>query len=161
MPLKLVKASPWMALLNASQSWYYTFNFIQYRWHCPNPSLCAHNFVEGICLANQHSNYFCMAWDPTTQQTFVGLQDVLKTSSEDVWVRRIYSSWSRRLQDVLKTSSEDKDERRLQDVFIKTNVCWEIWLKSEAALQRCSYKNVFWKYTSNLQENIHAEVWFQ
>ena len=23
-----------------------------------------------------------------------------------------------------KTSSEDEDERRLQDVFIKTNVCW-------------------------------------
>ena len=30
------------------------------------------------------------------------------------------------LQDVLKTSSEDEDERRLQDVFIKTNVCWDI-----------------------------------
>ena len=27
-------------------------------------------------------------------------------------------------QDVLKTSSEDGDERRLQDVFIKTNVSW-------------------------------------
>ena len=37
----------------------------------------------------------------------------LKTSSEGVWVRRIYSSWSRRLQDVLKTSSEDEDERRV------------------------------------------------
>ena len=24
----------------------------------------------------------------------------------------------------MKTSSEDEDERRLQDVFIKTNVCW-------------------------------------
>ena len=45
---------------------------------------------------------------------------LIKTSSEDVWVRRLYSSWSS--EDVLKTSSED--ERRLQDVFIKTNVCW-------------------------------------
>ena len=26
---------------------------------------------------------------------------------------------------LIKTSSEDEDERRLQDVFIKTNVCWE------------------------------------
>ena len=26
---------------------------------------------------------------------------------------------------VLKTSSKDEDERRLQDVFIKANVCWE------------------------------------
>ena len=26
-------------------------------------------------------------------------------------------------------SSEDEDERRLQDVFIKTNVCWEVlWM---------------------------------
>ena len=51
------------------------------------------------------------------------LEDVLKTFSEDAWVRRIYSPWSGRLEDVLKASSEDEDKRRLQDVFIKTNVC--------------------------------------
>ena len=28
-------------------------------------------------------------------------------------------------QDILKTSSEDEDERRLQDVLIKTNVWWD------------------------------------
>ena len=74
-------------------------------------------------------------------------QDVLKTSwrrLEDVWPRWIYWSWPRRLEDVfwrrkaevnifvlIKTSSEDEDERRLQDVFIKTNVCWasSFWLK--------------------------------
>ena len=41
-------------------------------------------------------------------------EDVSKTSSEDVWVRQIYSSWSSCLEDVFwrrKTSSED--ERRL------------------------------------------------
>ena len=44
------------------------------------------------------------------QDKYVGLdEDVLKTSSEDVWVRRKYSSWS----------------RRLEDVFIKTNICWD------------------------------------
>ena len=32
---------------------------------------------------------------------------------------------------------------------------------SEAALQRCSWEEVFWKYAANLQENTHAEVWFQ
>ena len=48
-------------------------------------------------------------------------QDVLNTSSEYVWLRWVYSSWSRRLEE----SSEDEDERRFQDVFIKTNVCWE------------------------------------
>ena len=31
---------------------------------------------------------------------------------------------------------------------------------SEAALQGCFYKEVFWKYRVNLQENTHAEVWF-
>ena len=66
------------------------------------------------------------------QDEYIGLdQDVLKTSSEDVRLRRTYSSWSRHLEDVFKTSSEDEDERRLQDVFIKTNVCWasSFWLK--------------------------------
>ena len=32
---------------------------------------------------------------------------------------------------------------------------------SEAAIQRCSYEKVFWKYIANLQENIHTEVRFQ
>ena len=32
---------------------------------------------------------------------------------------------------------------------------------TEAALQRCSCEKVFWKYASNLQDNTHAEVWFQ
>ena len=51
---------------------------------------------------------------------------------EDVWPIRIYWSWSRRLLETykyseyvcLEESSEDEDKRRLQDVFIKTNVCW-------------------------------------
>ena len=41
------------------------------------------------------------------------LEDVLKTSSEDEWLMEIYSSWSRHLEDVLNTCSEGKDERRL------------------------------------------------
>ena len=52
------------------------------------------------------------------------LEDVLKMSwrlLEDIWQDEYIG-----LEDVLKTSSEDGDERRLQDVFIKTNVCWEI-----------------------------------
>ena len=31
----------------------------------------------------------------------------------------------------------------------------------ETVLQRCSYEKVFWKYAADLQENNHAEVWFQ
>ena len=34
-------------------------------------------------------------------------------------------------------------------------------LNLEAALQRCYYEKVFWKYATNLQENTHAEVQFQ
>ena len=32
---------------------------------------------------------------------------------------------------------------------------------TEPAVQTCSEKKVFWKYTANLLENTHAEVWFQ
>ena len=32
---------------------------------------------------------------------------------------------------------------------------------TEAAIQRCSHKTVFWKYAANLQDNTHAEVRFQ
>ena len=45
-----------------------------------------------------------------------------KTSPEDVCLRRICSFWPICLEDISKTSSEDEDERRLQDVFIETNV---------------------------------------
>ena len=32
---------------------------------------------------------------------------------------------------------------------------------SEAAVRRCFYEKLFWKYAAKLQENTHAEVWFQ
>ena len=47
-------------------------------------------------------------------------EEILKTSwrhLEEVWPRRLYLSWSRCLEDVLKTSPEDEDERHFQDVF--------------------------------------------
>ena len=31
----------------------------------------------------------------------------------------------------------------------------------EEAHQRCSYEKVFWQYAKDVQENTHAEVWFQ
>ena len=54
------------------------------------------------------------SWRRITKMNILGL---IKTSSEDVWVKQIYSSWSRRLEDILKMSSEEEDERRLQEVF--------------------------------------------
>ena len=61
------------------------------------------------------------------QDKYIGLdQDVFKTSSEDVWRRPIYSSWSRRLlktktKDVFKTSSRrlHQDECLLRRIFWK------------------------------------------
>ena len=32
---------------------------------------------------------------------------------------------------------------------------------TEAATQRCSQEKIFRKYAANLQENPHAEVWFE
>ena len=31
----------------------------------------------------------------------------------------------------------------------------------EAVISRRLFEKVFWKYSWNLQENTHAEVWFQ
>ena len=69
------------------------------------------------------------------------LENVLKTSwrrLEDVWPRRIYWSWPRRLEDVfwrrminknifvfIKTSWRRLLKTKTKDVFIKTNVCWD------------------------------------
>ena len=36
-----------------------------------------------------------------------------------------------------------------------------ISISPEAAIQRCSYKKLFWKYATNLQENTNPEVRFQ
>ena len=51
-----------------------------------------------------------------------------KEHSDD-FVSSVWSE-SRRLEDVFKTSSEDEYERRLQDVFIKTNVCWGVIIQT-------------------------------
>ena len=66
-------------------------------------------------------------WKTNGQDGYIGidqprrLEGVLKASSEDVSLRRTYSSLSRPLEDSFKTSSEDKDERRLQDFFKRSS----------------------------------------
>ena len=47
-------------------------------------------------------NVFKTSWRRMAKMNILVL---IKTSSEDEWLRWIYSSWSRRLEDVLKTSS--------------------------------------------------------
>ena len=98
------------------------------------------------------------------------LQDVFKTS----WRRLGKTSW-RRLENVLKrswrlmaktsifvliktswkTSSEDEDERCLQDVFIKTNVCWGSWslLFSQSPL-----KQVLWESLTDKFISAHGRI---
>ena len=53
------------------------------------------------------------------------LENVLNTSSEGVSLRWIYSSWSSRLEDIFWRRRRKTFSRLLQDVFMKTNVCWE------------------------------------
>ena len=68
------------------------------------------------------TSWRCLEDVLTTSWRHVAKTNILvltKTSSEDVSLRRTYSSWSRRLEERRKTSWG-----RLQDVFIKTNVCW-------------------------------------
>ena len=48
----------------------------------------------------------------------------LKTSSEDIWLIRIYSPSSRRLEDVFWRRRRKSSSRGLQNVFIETIVCW-------------------------------------
>ena len=77
-------------------------------------------------------NVWKMAWSCMTKANMLvpirHLEDVLKTSFEDVWPRRIYSSWSRRLEDVLKTSSAEEYERRPQDeCLLRRELCLSIF----------------------------------
>ena len=66
-------------------------------------------------------------FEDVLKMSWRGLENVLKTSwrrLEDLWTRRIYWSWQRRLEYVLKTSFEDKDERRLhQDECLLGKIC--------------------------------------
>ena len=41
-------------------------------------------------------------------------------------------------------------------------VLWKSKLPlAEAATESCSWEKVSWKYAANLQDNTHAEEWFQ
>ena len=42
--------------------------------------------------------------------------------------------------------------------FFSCREDWQLVLSLEAALQRCSYQKMFWKYVTKLQENTNAEV---
>ena len=85
----------------------------------------------------------------------ISLQDVLKMSwrrLEDIWPRRIYWSWLRGLQDVLKTSSEEEDERRLhQDEYL-------LRYSSFDNKRKQSHRDVLQKRCSKKFRKIHKKT---
>ena len=86
------------------------------------------------------------------------LENVLKTYNQDVYVGLdqdvLNRSWRHLLKtyrlgeyfclnkDVLKTSSEDEDKRRLQDVFIKTDICWDCVLIKSRILMSLALRHI-------------------
>ena len=53
-----------------------------------------------------------------------------------------------------------------KNVFCKCACQWYNLLRWMLFIQKqpfreCSHKKVFWRYAANLQENTHAEVWFE
>ena len=58
---------------------------------------------------------------------------------------------------LIKTSSEDEDERRLQDDFIKTNVCWVErcqWHRSNVYIGNCKHISNFLLIIDFEQANV-------
>ena len=93
-------------------------------------------------------NVLKTSWQDVLKTSWKRLEDVLKTYSQDEYIglnQDVF--WSRMTKAnifvLIKTSSEDEDERRLQDVFIKTNVCWV-----------CSNEFFNWRRASILQKFI-------
>ena len=119
-------------------------------------------------MARHPEDAFKTSWRRLEEVFARRLEDLLQTSGkclEGVRLRRIYWSWPRLLEDVfwrrkaksnifvlIKTSSEDEDERRLQDVFIKTNVCWP-------CVDSSWKQYINWEYPHILaQETVHEDL---
>ena len=70
-------------------------------------------------------NLWKMSWRRMTKTNILVL---IKTSSEDVWVRRIYSSWSRRLENIFWRRRRKTSSRRLhQDECLMGNMSCSIY----------------------------------
>ena len=107
----------------------------------------------------------------------IGLQNVLKTSLQDVFKtswRRLEDAWrcledvlAKRLENVLKTCNygeyirldQDVLKTKTKDVFIKTNVCWVTAWSSQTRGFPSFYRNVlnaFSKICKNvLEKHVH------
>ena len=82
------------------------------------------------------------------------LENVLKTYDQDEYVGLDEDVFWRRMSKanifvLIKTSSEDEDERRLQDVFIKSNVWWVVMMtekKITQVLRTSKVKTLIWHF---------------
>ena len=102
----------------------------------------------------------------STQQTFVGLQDVFKTSSRHVlktYWRRLgrqkivtLKTYWRRLEDMSWRRLEDMSWRRLEDMSWRhvLKMFWRHVLKMSAKLLG-DKKNVFWSYLYLTNLNVY------
>ena len=61
---------------------------------------------------------------------------------------------------MIKTSSEDEDERCLQDLFIKTNVCWGGLITTNIPCKDLLRHNSFYHATSNLSSEDFSRTLF-
>ena len=109
-----------------------TICVIEFRLHIPKDKIYTWNWSQFICFIYQFGFYFCK-WP-------VGVG--AHVSSSDKFVKKKKRIVTR------------------PDFYISIIHTFPHAVSSEAALRRCSYKKVFWKYLENLQENTHVEVWF-
>ena len=96
-----------------SLTWWYIFKT---SWRCLQDVFARRleDVLEASwrCLGKTFWKCLEEVWKMYGQNEYIGLnQDALKTSSEEVWLIRIYSSSS----------------GRLEDVFIKKNVCGDLF----------------------------------
>ena len=102
------------------------------------------------------------------------LEDVLKTYDQDKYIgldqdvfwRRmdkvnifvlIKTSW-RRLEDVSWRQRRKTSTRRLQEVFIKTNVCWDLWATVSIPFKNLPFCVGYWHLGGQTQRTL-AKWW--
>ena len=122
-------------------------------------------FFEGSCpgthskifnktrFVSQFRNKWIHQWNLTWKYEI--FRTVIFWTAENAEVyQSSQSSWSVLLNYLITNFLNKRDSTVI--------VSWEFkYIFPQAALQRCSCEKVFWKYAANLQENTHAEMWFQ
>ena len=109
-----------------------------------------------------------MSWRRFCKTSWRRLENVLKTSWRRIAKTNILvltkTSWRRKVKAnifvLIKTSSEDENERCLQDLFIKTNVCWGGLITTNIPCKDLLRHNRFYHATSNLSSEDFSRTLF-